>query len=146
MSICDASEEVEYGTLCAIQPSRLDSNARDRFSETGPADRNLGFGYHVVGFPIEGTTINGVYIHFTGSMEGPIIKTTKNTPLAFCSMKPCKPDTSSSKLPITIAMRSTAPKNALEIPVSIIAQVIRAMRKSPGKIKAVWSTYPKLMP
>ena len=68
MSICDASEEVEYGTLCAIQPSRLDSNARDRFSETGPADRNLGFGYHVIGFPIEGTTINGVYIHFTGSM------------------------------------------------------------------------------
>ena len=71
MSICDVSDEVEYGSLCVIRPSGLNPDARDRFAETSFSDRNLGFGYHVIGFPSQGTTIKGIYIHFTGSMGRP---------------------------------------------------------------------------
>lgn len=71
MTICDATEAVAHGDLCAIQPSRLDANSRDQFADDSVSDRNLGFGYHVIGFPSEGTTIKGVYLHFGGSMGRP---------------------------------------------------------------------------
>lgn len=67
-SACDATLELEHGYLCAIRPSRLDDLARDVFGEATPADKNLGFGYHVIAFPKEETSIEGVYLHFTGSM------------------------------------------------------------------------------
>jgi hypothetical protein len=67
-SVCDATRELEHGYLCAIRPSRLDDTARDVFGEATVADKNFGFGYHVVAFPTEATAIEGVYLHFTGSM------------------------------------------------------------------------------
>ena len=70
-SICDDTFEYNGGFLCAIQPSRLDSEARDQYSNASVADRRLGFGYHAVGFPSESTDILGIYVHFTGSMGRP---------------------------------------------------------------------------
>ena len=65
---CDDLLETEHGFLCALRPSRLDAEARDTFGEDSIVDRTLGFGYHVVAFPRLETEINGVYVHFTGSM------------------------------------------------------------------------------
>ena len=60
LAICDDVAETDFGSLCAIQPSRLDVNARDVFSENSPGDRTLGFGYHVVAFPKADTDIKGL--------------------------------------------------------------------------------------
>ena len=67
-TLCDDSIETTHGFLCAIQPSRLDENARDIFDDGSLGDRSLGFGYHVVAFPDPDKEITGVYVHFTGSM------------------------------------------------------------------------------
>ncbi|MEC7983592.1 MAG: hypothetical protein VX278_00430, partial [Myxococcota bacterium] len=70
-AICDDMLETENGYLCAVRPSRLDEQARDIFASGELGDENLGFGYHAMAFPSAGTTIKGVYIHFTGSMGRP---------------------------------------------------------------------------
>ncbi len=70
-SACDATLTMDNGWLCAIQPSRLDSGARDQYSNDSLADANLGFGYHVVAFPNAEQAIHGVYVHLTGSMGRP---------------------------------------------------------------------------
>ena len=68
LSSCDDVYETEHGSLCAIQPSRIDPDARDHFGQESIADQTLGFGYHVVAFPKPDANIRGVYVHFTGSM------------------------------------------------------------------------------
>ena len=68
LSICDASQAIDGGFLCAIRPSRLDAAARDVYATGSVGDENLGFGYHVVAFPQADTVLNGIYVHFTGSM------------------------------------------------------------------------------
>jgi len=70
-SICDFHEEVDSGFLCAIQPSRLDSETRDVFSTDTYANRTRGFGYHAMLFPNDNIMIKGVYIHFGGSFSRP---------------------------------------------------------------------------
>ena len=70
-SACDATLTMDKGWLCAIQPSRLDPGARDQYSNDSLADKNLGFGYHVVAFPHAEQTVHGVYVHLTGSMGRP---------------------------------------------------------------------------
>lgn len=79
-SVCDATLTVDKGWLCAIQPSRLDEAARDQYSSDSLADKNLGFGYHVVAFPNSDQSINGVYVHFTGSMGRPYHPNSKSFP------------------------------------------------------------------
>ena len=66
--LCDHALDMTHGFLCAIRPSRLDPMARDQFGTDSLLDRTLGFGYHVVAFPLMGQEIKGVYVHFTGSM------------------------------------------------------------------------------
>jgi len=68
---CLASEVAEYGFLCAVQPSALDAATRDIYATGSLPDERLGFGYHVVAFPQNGTEINGVYLHLTGSYGRP---------------------------------------------------------------------------
>ena len=70
-SVCDATLDTEHGWLCALQPSRLDSAARDIFAEGELTDETLGFGYHVIAFPHVGAEPVGVYVHFTGSFGRP---------------------------------------------------------------------------
>ena len=68
LDVCDDVQETQYGFLCAIQPSRLDDEARDQYDDSSLVNRTLGFGYDVVAFPKPTQEINGVYAHFTGSM------------------------------------------------------------------------------
>ena len=71
MSICAVSTEVADGFLCALKPSLIDSATRDVYGVTKADDLAYGFGYHVVAFPRDGTTIQGVLIHFGGSGSRP---------------------------------------------------------------------------
>jgi len=79
-AICDASLDVEDGLLCAIQPSRLDSNSRDEFGVNSNEDYLLGFGFHAVAFPKNGSAIRGVNIHLTGSYGRPYNQFSGNFP------------------------------------------------------------------
>ena len=77
---CDDTLTMDKGWLCAIQPSRLDPGARDEYSNGSLADKNLGFGYHVVAFPNSDHAIQGVYVHLTGSMGRPYHPASKRFP------------------------------------------------------------------
>jgi len=68
-AICDASLIVSDGLLCAIQPSRLDGNSRDFYSNATTADFIGGFGYHAIAFPNTGVDIKGINIHLSGSYD-----------------------------------------------------------------------------
>ena len=70
-SICDTSMSANGGLICAIQPSRLDTNTRDSYGNANAGDLLLGFGYHVVAFPPSTSDIKGVYVHLTGSYGRP---------------------------------------------------------------------------
>lgn len=70
-TICDATEDVSGGYLCALQPSRLDLAARDIYGNGTISDQTLGFGYHAIAFPGSGASINGIYVHLTGSFGRP---------------------------------------------------------------------------
>ena len=71
MDFCAATEVAGTGRLCAIKPSQLDPEARDIYASDSLADRRLGFGYHAVAFPPDGSEIMGVYVHLTGSYGRP---------------------------------------------------------------------------
>lgn len=65
LSFCDDSKTVTHGRLCAVQPSKTDSNIADfAINATTPGP---GLGYHVIGVPSDWSKITGVWIHFTGS-------------------------------------------------------------------------------
>ena len=70
-SICDHHEDFDNGFLCAIRPSRLDSDTRDIYDTDTVKNHRLGFGYHAIMFPNDGVRIRGVYIHFGGTFSRP---------------------------------------------------------------------------
>ena len=70
-SLCDVNATYTDGFLCAIKPSRLDAKARDIYGSSTVNDSTFGFGYHVIAFPKNGTTVKGIYVHLTGSYGRP---------------------------------------------------------------------------
>jgi hypothetical protein len=72
LSFCAATRTMSFGTLCAVQPSTIDSRTRDVYDPAGTlADRRLGFGYHVIAIPDNWSGATGTWIHFTGSFGRP---------------------------------------------------------------------------
>lgn len=68
LSFCDDTFAQSAGTLCAVQPSKTNSNILDVSYSTGKrGDPILGFGYHAIGFPDDVENIKGVWVHFTGA-------------------------------------------------------------------------------
>ncbi len=68
---CDAGLEVDSGFLCAVRPSSLDAATRDVYGSGSSRDQRLGFGYHALAFPPDGSAIRGVYLHLTGTFGRP---------------------------------------------------------------------------
>ena len=73
---CVSVTEVEHGSLCAVQPSALDSDTLDAEPEL-PDQRGSGFGYHVVALPHApsqpGTSL---WVHFGGTYGRPFDRST----------------------------------------------------------------------
>lgn len=72
LSFCANTYKTKSGTLCAIQPSKIDSRTKDITPATGQLGDNVyGFGYHVFAVPTNWSAAKGVWIHFTGSYGRP---------------------------------------------------------------------------
>jgi hypothetical protein len=72
LSFCADTLKTKSGTLCAIQPSKIDSRTKDVSPSTGiPGDSVYGFGYHVFAVPNNWSQAKGVWVHFTGSYGRP---------------------------------------------------------------------------
>lgn len=67
-SFCADTLAKSAGTLCAIQPSKIDSHILDVSPASGlKGDESLGFGYHVLAIPDDLAQAKGIWLHFTGS-------------------------------------------------------------------------------
>ena len=68
VAFCDDTLDVNFGTLCAVRPSRTDPLVLDTVD--GTSAPSAGFGFHVVGFP-SAPVVRGVWVHFSGSYGKP---------------------------------------------------------------------------
>ncbi|MDH5230925.1 MAG: hypothetical protein OEZ58_15740 [Gammaproteobacteria bacterium] len=75
-SICHATEVIDGGFLCALQPSMLARAAHDKDMQGS----NSGFGFHAIGFPNNDATVRGIYLHLGGTSGRPYDQTTSEFP------------------------------------------------------------------
>ncbi len=75
LSFCDNVTDVTNGRLCAIKPSKTDSNIQDFKDPSKPNVQGAGFGFHAIGVPKDWNKIKGVWIHFGGSFGNPYLST-----------------------------------------------------------------------
>lgn len=68
LDFCLENRDTGVGNLCVIRPSDTDSEIKDF---AFPSGSGAGYGYHVIGFPKDLSSIKGVWIHFGGSYGKP---------------------------------------------------------------------------
>jgi hypothetical protein len=79
LSFCFATQKTAHGTLCAIQPSKIDSRTLDKAATGTITEADKGFGYHVFAVPDNWSGAKGVWVHFTGSYGRPYDQTSFRT-------------------------------------------------------------------